>query len=107
MKSPVAQEQQQQAVDPLLRIKKRVTCLQKKIKRIEDPEGYVQEVVAEKRDKFLNNALARFERRQAQRNERREDEKQEVVPEKKANQKRQKVEKSVVVVEDYGGKKTE
>ena len=40
MKSPVPTEQQS-VVDPLLRIKKRVACLQKKIKKIEDPESYV------------------------------------------------------------------
>lgn len=71
MKSPVSNEQQTAA--PLDKIKRRVACLQKKIKRIEDPEGYVQEVVAEKRDKFLSTALARFERRQAQKSERKEE----------------------------------
>ena len=62
----------------------------------------MQEIVAEKRDKFLNNALARFERRQAQRSERKDE-----VIEGKKSQKRQKVEKSVTIVEDYGGQKTE
>jgi len=102
MKSPVSREEQ--AVVPLDKIKRRVACLQKKIKKIEDPEGYVQEVIAEKRDKFLNTALARFERRQAQKSEVKEETKDARIVHSK---KKKSEEKSVMVVEDYGGRKTE
>lgn len=69
MKQPVSQEQQEvvvAAVDPLHRIKRKVACLQKKIKKIEDPELYLQEIDEEKRDKCVSAALARFERRKTQ-----------------------------------------
>ncbi len=58
----------------------------------------MQEIVAEKRDKFLNNALARFERRHAQKSE----QKEERVAEKKVKKKKEAVCESdpVVVVEE-------